>query len=307
MVFIETHLDAAHEATAFWVEPPEALMLASFKVSVSQVVIVPFVTAFVLSHSTEAHHIPAMASEEPTPHNNYHLSEKEEDPSPDSLTDSWQGDPSSHAEHKACRDNKGSRKEEVENKENQTKRKAKTKRAESLKEGSPTPVLSVSYGSIVIDCSDGSMITIYREYEGRFLQTGWAPPSKEKPVVLANSKNSVLSGSPLKSSNKWSLQDQNPSSNSLHSEISEHTEDQHYLVHLLDGDSDAEDRDSDSGSEHKELWLHNPALKGLGLEGVMENNLQNSSQRLHSRQKILAQPEGNLTHLNIIFFIDLQK
>ena len=28
----------------------------------------------------------------------------------------------------------------------------------------------------------------------------------------------------------------------LHSEISEHTEDQHYLVHLLDGDSDAEDR-----------------------------------------------------------------
>ena len=26
------------------------------------------------------------------------------------------------------------------------------------------------------------------------MQTGWAPPSKEKPVVLANSKNSVLSG-----------------------------------------------------------------------------------------------------------------
>ena len=69
MVFIETPLDAAHEAKAFWVEPPEALMLASFKVSVSQVVIVPFVTAFVLSHSTEAHHIPAMESEEPTPRN----------------------------------------------------------------------------------------------------------------------------------------------------------------------------------------------------------------------------------------------
>ena len=38
MVFIETPLDAAHEIKAFWVEPPEALMLASFKVSVSQVV-----------------------------------------------------------------------------------------------------------------------------------------------------------------------------------------------------------------------------------------------------------------------------
>ena len=146
----------------------------------------------------------------------------------------------------------------------------------------------MSHGSMVIDCSDGSMITIYREHEGHFMQTGWAPPSKEKPVVLANSKK-VLSGPPLKSSNKWSFQDQNPSSSSLHSEISEHTEDQHYLVHLLDCDSDAEDRDSNSGSDHKELWLCNPALKGLSLEGVMENNLQNSSQRLHSRHKILAQ------------------
>ena len=100
-------------------------------------------------------------------------------------------------------------------------------------------------------------------------------------------KNSVLSGSPLKSSNKWSLQDQNPSSRSLHSEISEHTEDQHYLARLLDGDSDAEDRECDSGSECEELQLRNPALKGL--EGVMENNLQNSSQRLHSRHKILVQ------------------
>ena len=105
MVFIETPLDAAHEAKAFWVEPPKALMLASFKVSVSLVVIVPFITAFVLSHSTEAHHIPAMASDESTPHDNHHSSEEEEAPSPGSPTDSQQGDPSSHAEHKACRDN----------------------------------------------------------------------------------------------------------------------------------------------------------------------------------------------------------
>ena len=60
-------------------------------------------------------------------------------------------------------------------------------------------------------------------------------------------------------------------------------------MHLLDGDRDAEDRDSDSGSECEEPQLHNPALKGLGLEGVMENNLQNSSHRLHPRHKILAQ------------------
>ena len=210
MVFIETPLDAAHEAKALWIEPPEALMLASFKVSVSQVAIVPFVTAFVLSHLTEAHHIPAMASDEPTPRDNHLLEEEEEAPSLGSPTDSRQGDPSSHAECKACRDNKQSRKEEVENKENQSKRKAKTKRAETLKEGSPTPVLSMSHGSMVIDCSDGSMITIYREHEGCFMQTGWAPPSKEKPVDLANNINSVLSRPPLKSSNKWSLQDQNP-------------------------------------------------------------------------------------------------
>ena len=141
MIFIETPLDAAHEAKAFWVEPPEALMLASFKLSVSQVVIVPFVTAFVLSHSTKAHHIPAMASDEPTPRDNHHSSEEEEKaPSPGSRTDSQQGDPSSHAECKACRDNKWSCKEEVENTENQTKRKAKTKRTETSKEGSPTPV-----------------------------------------------------------------------------------------------------------------------------------------------------------------------
>ena len=289
MVSIKTPLYATHEAKAFWVKPPKALMLASFKVSVSQVVILPFVTAFVLSHSTEAYHIPAMASDEPTPHDNHHSSEEEEAPSLGSPTDSQQGDPSSHAEHRACRDNKRSHKEGVENKENQTKRKAKTKRAETSKEGLPTPVLSMPHGSAVIDCLDGSMITIYREYEGRFMQTGWGPASKEKPVVLANSKNLVLSGPPLKSSNKWSLQDQNPSSSSLHSEISEHTEDQHYLACLLDDDSDAEDRDSDSGSECKELQLRNPTLKGLGLEGVVENNLQNSSQRLHSRHKILAQ------------------
>ena len=123
----------------------------------------------------------------------------------------------------------------------------------------------MSHGSIVIDCLDGSMITIYREHEGRFVQTGLAPLSKEKPEVLANSKNLVLSGPPLKSSNKWSFQDQNPSSSSLHSEISEHIEDQHYLACLLDSDSDAEDRDSDSGSERKKPQLRNPTLKGLGL------------------------------------------
>ena len=218
MVFIETPLDAAHEAKAFWVKPPEALMLASLKVSVSQVAIVPFVTAFVLSHSTEAHHIPAMASDEPTPRDNHYSSEEEEEaPSPGSPTNSWQGDLSSCAEHKACRDNKQSLKEEVENKENQTKRKAKTKRVETSKEGLPTPVLC--HMVPVIDCSDGSMITIYREHEGHFVQTGWAPPSKEKPVVLTNSKNLALSGPPLKSSNKWYLQNQNPSSSSLHSEI----------------------------------------------------------------------------------------
>ena len=104
MVLIETALDAAYEAKAFWVEPPKALMLTSFKVSVSQVAIVPFVTAFVLSYSTEAHHIPAMASDEPTPHDNHHSSEEEEEaPSPGSPTDCWWGDPSSRAECMACR------------------------------------------------------------------------------------------------------------------------------------------------------------------------------------------------------------
>ena len=146
MVFIKTPLDATYEAKAFWVKPPEALMLASFKVSVSQVATVHFVTAFVLSHSTEAHHIPAMVSDEPTHCDNHHSSEEEEEaPSPGSPTDSWQGDPSSHAERKAYRDNKQFHEEEVENKENQTKRKAKTKRAETSKEGSPTPVLSMSH------------------------------------------------------------------------------------------------------------------------------------------------------------------
>ena len=195
MVFIEDPLDATYEAKGFLVELPKAFILVSFRVSVSQVAIVPFVTAFLLSHLTEAHHIPAMASDEPTPHDNHHSSEEEEEaPSPGSRTDSWQGDPSSHAERKDCRDNKRSHKEEVENKENQTKRKAKTKRAETSKEGSPTPVLSVSHGSTAIDCSDGSMITIYREHEGGFVQTGWAPQSKEKPVVLANSKISPIRG-----------------------------------------------------------------------------------------------------------------
>ena len=55
---------------------------------------------FVLSHSTEAHHIPAMVSDEPA-HDHHHSSEEEEEaPSPGSPTDSWQGD-SSRAEHKA--------------------------------------------------------------------------------------------------------------------------------------------------------------------------------------------------------------
>ena len=144
-------------------------MPASGFLSASQVAIVPFVTAFVLSHSTEAHHIPAIASDEPTPCDNHHSSEEEEEASsPGSTTDSQQGDPSSHAECKTCRDNKQSHK--VENKENQTKRKAKTKKAETSKEGLPIPVLSLSHGSMVIDCLDGSMITIYRE--NCFVQTG---------------------------------------------------------------------------------------------------------------------------------------
>ena len=151
MVYIETPLDTAHEAKAFWVMPPEALILASLKVSVSQLATVPFVTAFVLRHLTEAHNIPAMASDEPTAHDNHHSSEEEEATSPSSPTDSQQGDPSSHAEHKSCRDNKWSHKEEVENKENQTKRKAKTKRA--------TPVLSVSHGSMVLGYVSRSLVS----------------------------------------------------------------------------------------------------------------------------------------------------
>ena len=126
------------------------------------------------------------------------------------------------------------------------------------------------------------MVPLYRELDGQFIQAGWAPPSKEKPVLLAKSKISVLSGPPppLKSSNKWSLQDSNqfPSRSSLHDEISEHAEEQHYLARLLDSNNDADDRDSDSGSEHEELWLRNPALKGLGLEGVMEHCLHHKRQ-----------------------------
>ena len=84
----------------------------------------------------------------------------------------------------------------------------------------------------------------------------------------------------MKSSNKRSLQDSNqfPSRSSLGDEISEHAEDQHYLACLLDSDNDADDRDSDSGSEHEEPWLCNPALKGLGLEGVMEHCLHRKKQ-----------------------------
>ena len=89
MVFIENPLVATYEAKGFLVKPPKALILVSFKVSVSQVAIVPFVTAFVLSHLTEAHHILAMASDESTPHDNHHSSEEEEEaPSPGSPIDS---------------------------------------------------------------------------------------------------------------------------------------------------------------------------------------------------------------------------
>ena len=217
-----------------------------------------------------------MASDEPARDHHHSSEEEEEAPSPGSPTDSQQGD-SSHAELKARREaNKQSLNDDVENKENKTKRKANTKKdkAETSKEGSPPPVLSMSHG---FTCSEGGMVSLYRELDGQFVQAGWALLSKKKPVVLAKSKNSILSGPPppLKSSNKRSLQDSNqfPSRSSLRGEISEHAEDQHFLVHLYDGDSDAEDRDSDSGLEHEEPWLHNPALKGLGLEGVMEHCL----------------------------------
>ena len=228
-----------------------------------------------------------MASDEPA-RDHHHLSEEEEEeaPSPGSPTDSQQGDlESSCAEHTACREaNKWSLKDSVENKENKPKRKGRSKKdkAETSKEGLPPPVLSVSHGSTVIACSEEGMVPLYRELDGQFVQAGWAPPSKEKPVLLAKSKNSVLSGlpPPLKSSNQWSLQDstQFPSRSSLRGEISEHTEDQHYLAHLLNSDIDAEDRDSDSGLEHEELRLRNPALKGLGLEGVMEHCLRHKKQ-----------------------------
>ena len=137
-----------------------------------------------------------MAPNEPA-RNHHHSSEEEEEaPSPGSPTDSWQGDSvSSREERKACREaNKWSLNDDMENKENKTKRKAKSKKdkAETSKEGSPPPVLSVSHGSTVIDCSEDGMVPLYRELDGQFVQAGWAPPSKKKPVLLAKSKNPVL-------------------------------------------------------------------------------------------------------------------
>ena len=111
-----------------------------------------------------------MASDEPA-RDHHHSSEEEEveAASPGSPTDSRQGESiSSHEEHKARRDNlkeanKRSLNDEVENKE-KTKRKAKSKKdeAETSKEGSPPPVLSVSHGSTVIACSEDSIIPLYR-------------------------------------------------------------------------------------------------------------------------------------------------
>ena len=231
-----------------------------------------------------------MASDEPA--RDHHQSSEEEEaeaPSPGSPTDSRQGESvSSREERKARRDNlkeanKRSFNDEVENKE-KTKRRAKSKKdkAETSKEGSPPPVSSVSHGSTVIVCSEDGMVPLYRELDGQLVQAGWAPPSKKKPVLLAKNKNPVLSGPPppLKSSNKRSFQDSNqfPSRSSLRDEISEHAEDQRFLARLYDGDSDAEDRDSDSGSEREEPRLRNPALKGLGLEGVMEHCLRRKKQ-----------------------------
>ena len=139
-----------------------------------------------------------MASDEPA-HDHHHSSEEEEAeaPSPGSPTDSWQGESvSSREENKAHRDNlkeanKRSLNDKVENKE-KTKRKARSKKdkAETSKEGSPPPVLSVSHGSTVIDCSEDGMVPLYRELDGQFVQAGWAPPSKKKPVLLAKNKNS---------------------------------------------------------------------------------------------------------------------
>ena len=231
-----------------------------------------------------------MASDEPA--RDHHQSSEEEEaeaPSPGSPTDSRQGESvSSREERKARRDNlkeanKRSFNDEVENKE-KTKRKARSKKdkAETSKEGSPPPVLSVSHGSTVIACSEEGMVPLYRELDGQLVQAGWAPPSKKTPVLLAKNRNPVLSGPapPLKSSNKRSFQDSNqfPSRSSLRDEISEHAEDQRFLARLYDGDSDAEDRDSDSGSEREEPRLRNPALKGLGLEGVMEHCLRRKKQ-----------------------------
>ena len=143
-----------------------------------------------------------MASDEPA-HDHHHSSEEEEveAPSPGSPTDSRQGESvSSREERKAHRDNlkeenKRSLNDEVENKE-KTKRKAKSKKdkAETSKEGSPPPVLSMSHGSTVIDCSEDGMVPLYRELDGQFVQAGWAPPSKKKPVLLAKNKYLVLSG-----------------------------------------------------------------------------------------------------------------
>ena len=232
-----------------------------------------------------------MASDEPA--RDRHQSSEEEEaeaPSPGSLTDSRQGESvSSREERKARRDNlkeanKRSFNDEVENKEkNRRKAKSNKDKAETSKEGSPPPpVLSVSHGSTVIACSEEGMVPLYRELDGQLVQAGWAPPSKKNQVFLAKNKNPVLSGPPppLKSSNKRSFQDSNqfPSRSSLRDEISEHAEDQRFLARLYDGDSDAEDRDSDSGSEREEPRLRNPALKGLGLEGVMEHCLRRKKQ-----------------------------
>ena len=108
----------------------------------------------------------------------HHLSEEEEleAPNPGSPTDSQQGDlDSSHAERKAHREaNKRSLNDNMGNKEDKTKRKAKSKKdkAETSNEGSPPPVLSMSHGSMVIYCSKGSMVPLYRELNGQFIQAG---------------------------------------------------------------------------------------------------------------------------------------
>ena len=250
-----------------------------------------------------------MASDEPAC-DHHHSSEEEEveAPSAGSPTDSWQGESvSSREERKAHRDNlkeanKQSLNDKVENKE-KTKQKAKSKKdkAETLKEGLPPPVLSVSHGSMVIDCLEDGMVPLYRELDGQFVQAGWAPLSKKKPVLLAKNKNPVLSGPPppLKSSNKRSFQDSNqfPSRSSLRDEISEHAEDQHYLARLYDGDSDAEDRDSDSGSEREE-----PRSATLPLRGWVWKELWSTACVVRSRLMLsprlrhrYGSPPGSMT------------